>query len=62
MKFWPNDLVLGCVVGSRAKLMEKYLDVEDILFEKNEELLVEYDLFERINLVLKVIDCETTLI
>jgi hypothetical protein len=50
------------VVGSRAKLMEKYLDVEDILFEKNEKLLVEYDLFERINLVLKVIDCGTSLI
>jgi hypothetical protein len=26
------------------KLMEEYLDVEDILLEKNEELLVEFGL------------------
>jgi hypothetical protein len=42
--------------------MEEYLDVEDILFEKNEKLFVEYDLLERTNLVLKFIDYKTTLI
>jgi hypothetical protein len=42
--------------------MEENLDVEDILFEKNEELLVEYDLLKRINSMLKVIDCGTSLI
>ncbi len=62
MKLWPNDLKLGCVVSWRAKLMEENLDVEDILFEKNEELLVEYDLLKRINSMLKVIDCGTSLI
>jgi hypothetical protein len=29
-----------------VKLMEEYLDVEDILREENEELLVEFGLFK----------------
>jgi hypothetical protein len=29
-----------------VKLMEKYLDVEDILLEANEELLVKFSLFK----------------
>jgi hypothetical protein len=32
--------------GSLVKSMEKYLDVEDILLEKNEELLLDSSLFE----------------
>jgi hypothetical protein len=32
--------------GSLVKSMEKYLDVEDILLEKNEELLLNSSLFE----------------
>jgi hypothetical protein len=34
------------VFGSLVKLMEEYLDVEDILLEKNEELLLDASLFE----------------
>ncbi len=41
-----DDLRLGCVFGSLVKLMEEYLDVEDILLEKNEELLLDASLFE----------------
>jgi hypothetical protein len=33
------------VIASRAKLMEKYLDVENNWLEENEELLVESSLF-----------------
>jgi hypothetical protein len=29
-----------CVVSSKVKLMEEYLDVENALLEKNEELFV----------------------
>jgi hypothetical protein len=34
------------VFGSLVKSMEEYLDVEDILLEKNEELLLDSSLFE----------------
>jgi hypothetical protein len=35
-----------CVVSSKVKLMKEYLDVENILLEENEDLLVEFGLFE----------------
>jgi len=39
MKSYLDDLRLGSVSGPLVKLMEKYLDVEDILLEENVELL-----------------------
>jgi len=33
-------------VWSLVKLMEEYLDVEDVLLEENEELLLESSLFK----------------
>jgi hypothetical protein len=35
-----------CVVSSKVKLMEEYLDVENALLEENEELFVKFGLFE----------------
>ncbi len=35
-----------CVVNSKVKLMEEYLDVENTLLEENEELFVEFGLSE----------------
>lgn len=35
-----------CVVSSKVKLMEEYLDVENTLLEENEELFLEFGLFE----------------
>ncbi len=46
MKNWLNDTKLGCVVGLGAKLMEKNLDVEKKLLEKNEEIFVKFGLFK----------------
>jgi len=46
MKNWPDDFRSRCDVHLGVKLMEKYLDVEDILLEANEELLVKFSLFK----------------
>lgn len=35
-----------CVVSSKVKLMEEYLDVKNTLLEENEKLLVQFGLFE----------------
>jgi hypothetical protein len=34
------------MVGSRVKSMEEYIDVKDILFLKNKELITKFGLFE----------------
>ncbi len=44
MKNW-FDPKSRCVVGLRAKLMEKNLDVEKHLLEKNEGIPIKYGLF-----------------
>ncbi len=35
-----------CMANLRVNSMEEYLDVEDFLLEKNEELIVDFGLFE----------------
>jgi hypothetical protein len=47
MKNWLDDLKSGCVVGLRVKLLEKKLDVEKNLLEKNEGILVKYGFFKK---------------
>ncbi len=46
MKNWANDFKSRFGIHLGVKLMEEYLDVEDILREENEELLVEFGLFK----------------
>ncbi len=46
MKNWANDFRSMCGAHLGVKLMEEYLDVEDILLEENEELLIEFGLFK----------------
>jgi hypothetical protein len=46
MKNWPSDPRSRCVTSLGAKLMGKYLDVEDTLLKENEELLIKFGLFE----------------
>ncbi len=47
MKNWTNDFRSRCGTHLVMKLMEEYLDVEDILLEENEELLVEFGLSKK---------------
>lgn len=49
MKNWTYDFKSRCGVRLGMKLMEEYLDVEDILLEDNEELLVTLVCLKKIN-------------
>jgi hypothetical protein len=46
MKNWYEDPRSTCTVGEGFKIIEEYLNVEDNLFEENEELIASFYLFE----------------
>ncbi len=46
MKNWIDDFRSRCGTHLKVKLMEKYLDVENILLKENEELFEKYGLFK----------------
>jgi hypothetical protein len=43
MKNWYEDPRSTCIVGEAFKIIEEYLNVEDNLFEENEELIACFD-------------------
>jgi hypothetical protein len=45
MKNWPNDPRFGCTT-SLPNSVEKYLKIEDDMISKNEDLIVNFNLFE----------------
>jgi len=44
MKNWLNDLRFGCTNG--LKSIEEHMDVDNDMISKNENLIVNYNLFE----------------
>jgi hypothetical protein len=46
MKNWHEDPRSSCIVGEEFKTIEEYLNVKNNLFEKNEKLIANFDLFE----------------
>ncbi len=46
MKIWLEDPRSSCITSEGLKTIEEYLNVEDNLLEKNEELITNFDLFE----------------
>lgn len=46
MKNWFEDPRSTCNVGEGFKIIEEYLNLEDNLFEENEELIASFYLFE----------------
>jgi hypothetical protein len=43
MKNWSHDPRSTCIVGEGFKIIEEYLNVENNLFEENEELIASFD-------------------
>jgi hypothetical protein len=44
MKNWPNDPRLKCT--TKTKLFKKFLNFEDSVVFENEDLIVDFNLFE----------------
>jgi len=46
MKNWPYYPQSSCVTSSKFKLIGEYVNIESITFENNEELIINFGLFE----------------
>jgi len=45
-KNWPYDPQSSWVASSKFELIREYVNIESITFEKNEELIINFGLFE----------------
>jgi hypothetical protein len=46
MKNWPKDPTFKCSNVSQFELIKECLDIENGLVEKNEEIIIDFNLFQ----------------